>query len=174
MKKRLPIHINTEQFFVIGGVLLTVAIIGIAMVAFKEAKGTAAVATYGATDQERPQVKVAVNMKDFGEIAVSDVKTAEFVLENSGNKPLEVYGVTSSCGCTFGEIEIGGIKSQQFSMHAKSDWIGVVVQGSKAIVRVIYKPSLMPVKGEVTRMVYVKTNDPNNPELTFSVKATVK
>ncbi len=163
-----------NKFVVIGGVLLTVTIIGIAMVAFREAKGSAAVATYGATDQEKPQVKVAVNMKDFGEIAVSDVKTAEFVLENSGNKSLEVYGITSSCGCTFGEIEINDIKSPQFAMHAKSNWVGVVQKGNKALVRVTYKPSIMPVKGEVTRMVYVKTNDPNNPELTFSVKANVK
>lgn len=173
MKKRLPIQVSTEQFIVIGGILLTVAIIGIAMVAFRESKGSVAVATYGAADQE-PQVKVAANMKDFGDIAVSDVKTAEFILENSGNKPLEVYGITSSCGCTFGEIEIGGIKSPQFSMHAKSNWVGVIQQGNKAIVRVIYQPSIMPVKGEVTRMVYVKTNDPKTPELTFSVKANVK
>ena len=113
-------------------------------------------------------------MEDFGEMAVRDEKTAEFTLENTGNKPLNVYGVTSSCGCTFGEIEIGGTKSPQFSMHAKSNWVGVVQQGTKSIVRVTYKPSLMPVKGEVTRMVYVKTNDPKNPELMFSVKANVK
>lgn len=174
MKKRMPLKISTEQFIIIGGALLTVAIIGIAVVAFKEAKNPIPVTAYVTSDQEKPQVKVAISMKDFGKIAVSDVKTAEFILENSGNRPLEIYGVTSSCGCTFGEIEISGIKSPQFFMHAKSNWVGVVQQGSQAIVRVTYKPSVMPVKGEVTRMVYVKTNDPKNSELTFSVKAIVK
>ena len=41
-------------------------------------------------------------------------------------------------------------------------------KGNKALVRVTYKPSIMPVKGEVTRMVYVKTNDPNNRTHVFS------
>ncbi len=163
-----------NKFVVIGCILLTVAIIGIAMVAFKEANNSAAVVSYTATDQEKPQVNVDKTTENFDEMSVNDVKTAEFSLENTGNKPLEVYGVTSSCGCTFGEIEINGMKSPQFAMHAKSNWVGVIQKGNKALVRVTYKPSIMPVKGDVTRMVYVKTNDPNNPELTFSVKANVK
>jgi len=163
-----------KPFVVIATILLTIAIIGIAMVAFKESKGQAAITTYTLSDQEKPLVRVVKNSVDFGDMNVSDEKTAEFILENIGNKPLELYGVTSSCGCTFGEIEINKIKSPRFAMHAKSDWSGVIQQGNTATVKVTYIPSIMPVKGDVTRMVYVKTNDPKNQELTFSVKANVK
>ena len=174
MKKLLSVWCSGERLIILAGIVLTIAIIGIAFVAFGESKDTTAVVSYTVSDQDKPQVKVNNFMEDFGEMAVRDEKTAEFTLENTGNKPLNVYGVTSSCGCTFGEIEINGAKSPQFAMHAKSNWVGVIPQGSKAIVRVIYIPSIMPVKGEVTRAVYVKTNDPNNAELTFSVKANVK
>ena len=48
-------------------------------------------------------------------------------------------------------------------------------KGMKVLVYgITYKPNIMPVKGEVTRAVYVSTNDPDNKELTFSVKAYVE
>ena len=105
---------------------------------------------------------------------VTDEKTVEFAIENSGDKPLQLFKGSSSCGCTFGQIVINGDKSPEFSMHSKSTWTGSVNPGEKATLLVTYKPSIMPVKGEVSRAVYVSTNDPDNKELTFTVKAFVE
>src|SRR3989344_2564719 len=104
----------------------------------------------------------------------TDEKTAEFAIENYGDKPLQLFKVTSSCGCTFGTITINGQKSPEFSMHSKSNWTGSLAPGEKALIAVTYKPSIMPVKGEVSRAVYVSTNDPDNKEVAFSIKAFVE
>ncbi|MEK7165799.1 MAG: DUF1573 domain-containing protein, partial [Patescibacteria group bacterium] len=111
---------------------------------------------------------------DLGKMKVSDEKSAEFTIENTGDMPLQLFKVTSSCGCTFGIITINRQKSPEFSMHSKSNWTGTLNPGEKASVLVTYKPILMPVKGEVTRAVYISTNDPENKDLKFSVKAFVE
>ncbi len=46
-------------------------------------------------------------------------------------------------------------------MHAQSGYVTEVAPGDTATVRVIYKPSLMPVYGLVEREVYITTNDPD-------------
>lgn len=165
---------NNKSVFLIIGALSAVAIVGIGFVALNESKSQAQVATYATTASSRPKAVVASTFSDFGTMKVTDEKTAEFTIENTGDKPLQFFKVTSSCGCTFGTITINGIKSPEFSMHSKSNWTGELLPRQKASISVIYKPSIMPVKGEVTRTVYVSTNDPDNKELAFSVKAFVE
>ncbi|HCS79287.1 TPA: hypothetical protein DIV55_06145 [Patescibacteria group bacterium] len=160
-------------FWIIGGISLIVLMI-IAFVAFGESKNQTQVASYEATATSRPQASVATTTADFGKMKVTDEQTAEFTIENTGNKPLQLFKVTSSCGCTFGTIIINGKKSPEFSMHSKSNWTGSLTPGEKALVAVTYKPNIMPVKGDITRAVYVSTNDPNNKQLTFSIKAFVE
>ena len=55
-----------------------------------------------------------------------------------------------------------------------NSWIGTLNPGNTATVTVIYRPSIMPVKGDVTRFVTVETNDPANNQLTFNIKAFVE
>jgi len=164
---------DTSVFWIITGITV-LAIIAIGFVAFGESKSQAQVASYETTSTSRPKVVVASHFQDFGKMNETDEKTAEFTIENMGDKPLQLFKITSSCGCTFGSVTINGKKSREFSMHSKSNWTGELPPGQKAIVSVTYKPSIMPVKGEVTRAVYVSTNDPDNKELTFSVKAYVE
>jgi hypothetical protein len=59
-------------------------------------------------------------------------------------------------------------------MHSLSNYVGEVLPGQQAIVKVIYRPYVMPVYGVVEREVYVTTNDPENERLVFKVKAMVK
>lgn len=164
---------DKSVFWIIGGIS-ALAIVAIGFVAISESKSQAQVTSYETTSATRPKVVVASHFQDFEKMKVTDEKTAEFTIENAGNKPLQLFKVTSSCGCTFGAITINGQKSPEFSMHSKSNWTGKLEPGEKAVVAVTYKPSIMPVKGEVTRTVSVSTNDPDNKELTFSVKAFVE
>lgn len=160
-------------FWIIGGITV-IAVFAIGFVAFSESKSQAQVASYEANASSRPRAIIASSFADFGKMKVSDEKTAEFTIENTGDNSLALFKVTSSCGCTFGTISINGQKSPEFSMHSKSSWTGDLPPGQKASVAVTYKPSLMPVKGEVTRSVFVSTNDPEKKVLTFSVKAYVE
>src|SRR3546814_19888520 len=53
-------------------------------------------------------------------------------------------------------------------------WQGVVEPGLSATIRVIYRPSLMPVEGPVARNVKFATNDPSRPVVELGVPATVQ
>lgn len=149
------------------------ALLLIVYVAFNENKSRVKISVYQTNAISKPKATVTQVFADFGSMKVTDEKTAEFTIENTGNQPLQLFKVSSSCGCTIGTISINGQKSPAFSMHSKSSWTGTLDPNEKATVAVTYKPSIMPVKGEVTRAVYVSTNDPDNKELTFTVKANV-
>lgn len=50
----------------------------------------------------------------------------------------------------------------------------MIEPSAKAMVRLTYKPSLMPVQGPVARYVKLNTNDPAKPVIELSVHATVQ
>lgn len=157
------------------GVITLIIIIFIAIVAAREGSSSKSSTTsYTLSDTERPTVKTDSDFQDLGKMKVSDVKSATFKITNIGKKPLVLSDINSSCDCTFGKVTINGNSSPELGMHSQSNWQGSVEAGKEATVEVIYKPSIMPVKGEVGREVYITTNDPEKPTLTFSVKAVVE
>ncbi|KKP59111.1 MAG: hypothetical protein UR52_C0014G0015 [Candidatus Gottesmanbacteria bacterium GW2011_GWA1_34_13] len=167
-------EINHKSIYWIIGGITAIAIIAIGFVAFSESKSQAKVTKYDATSISRPIAFIAFNFTDVGKIKIQDEKIAEFTIENKGDQPLILYNITSSCGCTIGTVTINGQKSPKFTMHVKNDWTGTLLPSEKAIVTLTYNPSSMPVKGDVTRAIYVSTNDPYNKDLTFSIKAFVE
>ncbi len=132
------------------------------------------IASYSTTNKEKPRVEAKTTFADLGKMKVSDDKSANFKIKNIGQKPLQLSNVSSSCNCAFGQIVINGKESELFGMHNISDFAGEVLPGKEAIIKVTYRPSIMPVYGVVEREVYVTTNDPDNQKLIFKVKATVK
>jgi len=129
---------------------------------------------YKQSDLAKPKVKVKQFEKDIGTIKVSDEKSADFLIKNTGQKPLQLFNISSSCGCTVGKVIIDGKESEEFGMHSRSSYVGEVLPGKEAVVRVIYRPYVMPVYGAVIREVYVSTNDPENEKLVFKIKTFVK
>lgn len=171
MKKIAP------DTLIIGGVgLITLLIIIFtAVIAVKEGStANSSIPSYTLADSERPTVKTDKDFQDLGKMKVSDVKSATFKITNIGKKPLVLSDINSSCDCTFGKVTINGNSSPELGMHANSNWQGTVEPGGKAFVEVIYKPAIMPVAGEVAREVYITTNDPEKPTLTFGIKAFVE
>ncbi|MBI2622231.1 DUF1573 domain-containing protein [Candidatus Microgenomates bacterium] len=161
-------------FVIIGGLTLLVLLV-IVLFSLTEQQGKGRQVTqYVKSDSSRPKANVASFSSDLGKMKVSDEKSAEFTIENNGNKPLSLFKISTSCDCTFATVTINNVKSEEFSMHGKSSWTGEVKAGEKATVTVIYKPSIMPVSGPVSREVYVGTNDPDRPKLTFTISAFVE
>ena len=160
--------------YIIGGLTLFAIILIFFFAANeqKQAKGNN-VTTYAANDLERPKAETSGKFSDLGVMKVKEEKSADFTITNVGSKPLQLFKVTSSCGCTVAKVTIAGKSSPEFGMHSKSQWTAELPKGETAAVKVIYRPYVMPVKGEVTREVYISTNDPNNKLITFSVKAIV-
>lgn len=163
-------------FFIIGGftVIILVLIILFSINEGKQSQTTANITAFSVNDKDKPEFAVSAIFFDLGKMKVKDEKTAEFLIENKGTKPLSLFKVSSSCDCTFGQITIEGNKSPELGMHSRNSWTGTIDPGNKAILNVIYRPFIMPVKGIITRDVYLQTNDPRNPKLIFTVKAEVE
>lgn len=134
-------------------------------------------ASFLLTAGQRPEPKVGLDSTerffDFGKIKVSDVKQKDFILTNSGIKPLQILNINSSCGCTTGQIIYNGETSKEFGMHSQSGYVTEIAPNTSATVRVIYRPATMPVFGSVQREVYLTTNDSEKEKLVFAVKAYV-
>lgn len=167
----------SQNKLIIGGVVLTLLIVvGSYFIVFPPGKSSsqATVLSYSTNDKERPKIEIKSTSFDLGAVKVSEQKSAVFTVKNVGKKPLQFTDISSSCMCTFGQIVVDGKKSPEFGMHAQGDYSGAVDSGKTAQVRVIYRPYEMPVYGPVEREVYMSTNDPENPKLTFKVTANVK
>jgi hypothetical protein len=119
-------------------------------------------------------MEAKITFFDLGTMKVSEDKIANFKIKNIGQKSLQLSNISSSCNCTFGQVVMNGKESELFGMHNVSDFAGEILPGKEAIIKVTYRPSIMPVYGAIEREVYVNTNDPENPKLTFKVKAIIK
>lgn len=132
------------------------------------------IASYSAKDKDRPIVEVKITLIDLGKMKVSEEKEAVFTVKNTGSKPLQLYNMTSSCNCTFGQLIYNGKTSEEFGMHSVSDYLADIKPNTEAKVKVIYRPSIMPVNGPIGRELYISTNDPSKPKLVLQIKTIVE
>lgn len=152
-------------------VITAVALVGGTIMAFK-ATGKP-LELYSASENERPQAELNTKVQDLGQMKVSDIKSDDFILKNIGQKPLQITNVSTSCNCTFAQLEIDGKKSPRFSMHKNPSWTGEIQPGKEAKITATYEPSLMPVQGAVERNILFTTNDPQNQNISLKVTAEV-
>jgi hypothetical protein len=91
---------------------------------------------------------------DFGNIPQGKVVTHNFVLVNNGGDVLKITDVHASCGCTAANPD-------------KSE----LAPGESTNIKVDFNSSGK--SGKQEKWVYVKTNDPANPELKFKFTGNV-
>ncbi len=163
--KRINLFILGIIFFLI------IVIIGGIIFAYKV--NDKPIQTYSTQNQSHPQVGLSSESVDLGEMSISDVKSADFIIKNIGNKPLQINNISTSCDCTFAQVTIGDKVSPKFMTQQNSQWTGEIQSGQEAKVTATYQPALKPVKGKVERTVYVKTNDPQKPDITLTITAIV-
>lgn len=164
--------IGEKNFFIVGLISIFL-IIGSYFLIKKNSFSPQSIVYYSPQDEQRPKIKIEKDFYDLGKMRVSQEKQVEFVLKNEGKKPLQLFQVFTSCGCTFAKVVIDNKESEEFSMHSQSNWIGEVLPGKKAKVVAIYRPYLMPVYGLVERQIYLATNDPTNPKIVLRLQAVV-
>ena len=163
---------DRRQLLMLMGLIGVVA--GLVVWGVKDSQNRQELKRYTKEDINRPRLVVKERFKDMGEMRLQETRSTEFVLKNEGNKDLQVYYGSTNCGCTFGQVITAGKKSPVFGMHSNQKFLVSVPPGEEFVVRAIYKPFLMPVKGPVQRAVYIKTNDPDNPQVEFVVGAVVR
>ena len=80
-----------------------------------------------------------------------------FQIRNVGRGRLEINGVSTSCGCTTAES----------SSHS-------LAPGEATDLRVTYDPlAHNGATGDFTRLVYIRSNDPDTPEASLTIQVTV-
>lgn len=102
----------------------------------------------------RPKAQFTETRYDFGVLPQGSTTTHTFSLKNTGNKPLKIESVETTCGCTVATptntlIAPGEVGQIQVTFDSKG----------KA--------------GEISRQVRIRTNDPKNPMNFLTIGGTV-
>ncbi len=108
-----------------------------------------------------PQIEITPSTFDFGEVEYGAIAEHNFKIKNSGRQDLEIKKVATSCACTSAEVGKKTLKP-----------------GEETGLNVIYNTELMGdsshAKGEQERIIYIKTNDPINPQVEIIIHAYVR
>jgi hypothetical protein len=110
----------------------------------------------GAVTSGVPSIEVNPKSHDFGTIP-KEVVSHMFSVKNTGTAMLQIKKVSTSCACTTAEID------------SKS-----VGPGQSTGMLVTFDPNKMAeIEENVYRIVYIKSNDPEQPEVEVEIRATV-
>lgn len=119
--------------------------------------GLAAVAGYAALPQAPGRIKLSASEFDFGTVPNTGPVSQAFEVRNAGQGLLRIDGVSTSCGCTTAEI-------------ARDE----LAPGESTELTVTYDPLAHDgALGEFLRLVYVRSDDPQTPEATLTIRVRV-
>ncbi|MCH7870098.1 MAG: DUF1573 domain-containing protein, partial [Planctomycetes bacterium] len=109
----------------------------------------------GAAKNQRPKITLGAKEWRFGSVWQGASLSREFTLKNTGDAPLEILEVTSSCSCT-------AVKPERTRLAA----------GESTVFLVSIKTHTRT--GPVNAVVTVKSNDPLNPRVQLAVEGEVR
>ncbi|MCC6168777.1 MAG: DUF1573 domain-containing protein [Caldilineaceae bacterium] len=93
---------------------------------------------------------------DWGTIPARPAVMQTFPIQNTGDQPLLITNVVTSCGCTTAQLSSS-----------------VVPAGQRADLVVTFDPDFHATSGPVTRLVWLETNDPDQPVVELRMDANV-
>jgi hypothetical protein len=111
-----------------------------------------------AVEAGSPQAQVDLPLAkwDWGVIPAMPPVVQTFPIQNTGNKALLITNVVTSCGCTTAQLSSS-----------------VIPAGQRADLVVTFDPSFHATSGPVTRLVWLETNDPEQPVVELRMDANV-
>jgi hypothetical protein len=108
--------------------------------------------------QPQPNIDLPVAEFDFGTIPSGpDDVSQVFDIQNTGTEVLEVRNVTTSCGCTTAQLSSS-----------------VIPPGTRAELTAVFDPDYHDAEGPVTRIIWLETNDPDQPVVEIGFTANVR
>ena len=162
----------TDKKILIGIAIITLVILSGAMV-FLSSTPSSSKATLQKTigvKLETPETSF-----DFKSIPFSGGDAIhEFKIKNTGDKPLSIANMATSCHCTKVFFKNSAGESPKFEMKgsAPSSWVGILNSGEEGQVVSDFDPTFHGPQGvgPISRIVSFETNDPDHPyvELSFS------
>ncbi len=137
-------------------IIIILAVFGLAIIGYFRA-------VPGLEDQtnSRPQIEITPQSFNFNEIEYGSIVEHTFKIKNLGEETLEIKKIATSCACTSAEV---GKK--------------ILEPDEETDLNVTYDTGLMGdsphAKGEQERIIYIKSNDPINPQVEVTIHAYVK
>jgi len=110
-----------------------------------------------AADVPQANVDLPLLRWDWGTIPRQPVVFQTFPIQNTGNQPLLITSVVTSCGCTTADLSAS-----------------LIPAGQRADLTVIFDPDFHVTSGPVTRLVWLETNDPDLPVVELRMDAVVR
>ena len=117
-----------------------------------------------------PRIVIKPSSYNFRDVSVAGgvVKTS-MTIKNEGKSDLIIDDMDSSCGCTTAYIAKEGGEGPIFGMkmHGTNPvgWSETLKPGETAEINIYYDPQVHPdMRGHVTRVITVFSNDPNTPK----------
>jgi len=110
--------------------------------------------------EDQPKIEIRPQTFDFGEVEYGQILEYTFKIRNLGNQILEINKVATSCGCTTVQTSREKVNPQE-EIELKVTYDTGAMSGTYA-------------KGNQERIIYVKSNDPINPQAEVTIFAYVK
>ncbi len=101
-----------------------------------------------------PKIVVENDVHDFGDIDPGSTNKGQFKFSNQGQGVLEIKKVQSTCGCTVPELK-------------KKTYL----PGESGAISVTFRPGQR--SGQVSKHLYILSNDKENPKAQLAIKANV-
>ena len=109
-----------------------------------------------ACNNKAPQISIEPPLQDLG-TQPQQLIDLVFEVKNTGNADLVIEKVSVSCECTTAELE-------------KS----IIPPGESAELRVKFDPAEDNLFGEIQRIIYLRSNDPIQPEAEAEFRVTIQ
>ena len=106
----------------------------------------------------QPQINLETTNFDFGNVVNGEVLSREIVVSNEGNEPIIAQSVSTTCGCTTATLE-------PMTIPAGGSANLLITFDSGA-----HGPELT---GQVTRQIFITSNDPDQPEAMVEFTANI-
>ena len=132
-------------------IALTLAAVGLVLLAVSVGIG------YASRPPTPGKLELSTTAFDFGSVPNTQPVSQVFEVRNVGRGPLQITGVSTSCGCT---------TAQTASNH--------LAPGEATDLTVTYDPQAHDgALGEFLRVVYVRSDDPEMPEASLTIRVAV-
>lgn len=105
------------------------------------------------------EVNLNPTTKDLGTVIYGDIPTTEFTLTNNTNQSLTITRISTSCSCTQAQAEKTTLEPYQ-----------------STLIKVSFNPAVHEDDhdlGDVTRTIFIETNNPNFAKLESTITAKV-
>jgi hypothetical protein len=103
-----------------------------------------------------PRILVEPAFQDLGERR-QELLELTYTVRNEGGSPLEIQKISTSCGCTQAAMETNTIPP-----------------GGSAELKVTMDPIEDDLYGELMRVIYVRSNDPEDPEVEVEFRVEIR